>query len=181
MEQCHVKHRECRKHIRLAVVACLIIVVTVYAACTRGAVPADPAAKAPSSLRYENADYGFSVTLPAAWGGYAVIVSTWEGFRFNEKGEADGTETGPLLSIRHPSWTEADPYQDIPVMILTYLQWENTQSEALQIGAAPLPPGELARNKAYVFALPARYNFAYPRGFEEVDAILKGGAVQASL
>ena len=172
-----MKHRECRKYIHLAVAACLIIVVGAYAVCARGVVPAAAA----SSLRYENADYGFSVSLPLDWEGYMVIVSTWEGTRFNEKGEAGGTEAGSLLSIRHPSWAEADPYQDIPVMVLTYPQWDDMQSEALQVGAAPLPPSELARNKGYVFALPARYNFAYPRGFEEVDAIIKGGAVQASL
>ena len=64
-------------------------------------------------------------------------------------------------------------------MIFTQKPWEEAQSEELQVGAAPVPPSELARNENYVFALPARYNFAYPRGFEEVDKIIQEGAVKA--
>ncbi|HEY1500297.1 MAG TPA: hypothetical protein VGF88_12015 [Acidobacteriaceae bacterium] len=30
---------------------------------------------------------------------------------------------GPLLSIRNPHWTEANPWQDIPIMIFTNSQW----------------------------------------------------------
>jgi hypothetical protein len=134
-----------------------------------------------SGPRYENAEYGFSAALPADWEGNTVIVAAWEGDHHDENGESDGTETGPSISIRHPSWTEADPYQDIPIMIFTLGQWEETQSEdaILTVGAAPFPPRELARNANYVFALPARYNFAYPRGFEQVEKIIKGGAVKA--
>jgi hypothetical protein len=37
---------------------------------------------------------------------------------------------------------------------------------------SPDRPRELGRNQTYVFALPARYNFAFPTGYEEVEAIL---------
>jgi hypothetical protein len=134
----------------------------------------------PSELQYENGDYGFSVILPVDWEGYTIIVSEWAGDRRDVNNGGGGTETGPLIYIRHPSWTEEDPYQDIPVMVFTYKQWEEVQSESeeLTIGAAPVPPGELTRNKNYVFALPARYNFAFPRGFEQVDEIVEGGSVR---
>ena len=39
-------------------------------------------------------------------------------------------------------------------------------------------PKELGRNSKYVFALPARYNFAFPTGFEEVEDILAGNPLQ---
>ena len=34
--------------------------------------------------------------------------------------------------------------------------------------------GENGENSQYIFALPPRYNFAYPKGFEEVEKIIKG-------
>jgi hypothetical protein len=47
------------------------------------------------------------------------------------------------------------------------------------IGAAPIGPKELDRNNKYVLALPARYNFAFPEGYEEVEKILAGKPLQA--
>jgi len=40
------------------------------------------------------------------------------------------------------------------------------------VSAAPIGPSKLGSNFKYVFALPARYNFAFPIGFEEVEEIL---------
>ena len=40
-------------------------------------------------------------------------------------------------------------------------------------------PIELGRNSDYVFALPARYNYAFPEGYEEVDDIIESGAFEA--
>jgi hypothetical protein len=47
------------------------------------------------------------------------------------------------------------------------------EQDKLHIGAAPINPKELGRNSKYVLALPARYNFAFPTGFEEVDKIIE--------
>lgn len=47
------------------------------------------------------------------------------------------------------------------------------QQEKFHLGAAPVGPGEIARNSGYVFALPARYNYAFPEGYEEVEEILQ--------
>jgi hypothetical protein len=92
-------------------------------------------------------------------------------------GATDGqnytSEIGPLILIRHPLWTEKNPRQDIPVMVFTINQWTNMQNDAFHIGAAPINPSELGRNDNYVFALPARYNFAYQTGFEEVDQLIR--------
>ncbi|MGH4138240.1 YjgB family protein [Clostridium sp.] len=83
------------------------------------------------------------------------------------------TETGPKISIRHPQWNSKKPHQDIPIMVFTLNQWNLLQQEKFHIGAAPIGPSELGRNNSYVFALPARYNFAYPIGYQEVEEILK--------
>lgn len=36
-------------------------------------------------------------------------------------------------------------------------------------------PSMLGQNSKYVFALPPRYNYAFPTGFEEVEKILETG------
>jgi len=131
------------------------------------------------ALEYQNSQYGFTFKLPASWQGYRVIAGEWEGRALGGAQEGKVTEKGALLSIRHPQWTEEKPRQDIPIMVFTLEQWEQLRQEKFSVGAAPILPKELGRNDKYVFALPARYNFAFPEGFEEVEEILKGNPLQA--
>lgn len=124
-----------------------------------------------SLVDYLNSTYGFSFTLPSSWLDYTVIDESWTGNIMTNK--AASTVRGPQIIIRHPLWTEANPRQDIPVMVFTTEQWGLVQDEKITIGAAPITPSELGRNKEYVFAVPARYNFAFLPGFEEVESILE--------
>jgi hypothetical protein len=57
-------------------------------------------------------------------------------------------------------------------MIFTPSQWDLIQKEKMAVSAAPIGPSELGHNTRYTFALPARYNFAYPTGWEEVEKIV---------
>lgn len=57
-------------------------------------------------------------------------------------------------------------------MIFTLAQWNSLKEEKFHIGAAPIGPSELGRNNGYVLALPARYNYAFTTGYEEVEQIL---------
>jgi len=58
-------------------------------------------------------------------------------------------------------------------MVFTRAQWRSLPHEELFVGAAaPMWLGELGRNHRYVFALPARYNYAFPTRYEEVEKIL---------
>ena len=125
-----------------------------------------------TSITYKNTQYGFSFTLPISWKGYAIITTTWTGDMIDS--QPSQNITGPEIIIRHPLWTSSEPRQDIPIMIFTYPQWNLIQKEKLSLGAAPIPPSEIGRNEGYVFALPARYNFSYLLGFEEVENIIKG-------
>ena len=59
-------------------------------------------------------------------------------------------------------------------MVFTLAQWNALQQGKFHIGAAPIGPTELGRNSNYVFALPARYNYAFLNGYQEVENILKG-------
>lgn len=118
---------------------------------------------------YENTAYGFCFNLPITWKGFSVVEEQWNGINNGEI-----VETGPKLLIRHPDWTEEAPRQDIPIMIFTPGQWDGLQNGNFSVGAAPVTPSKLGCNSEYVFALPARYNYAFQTGFEEVEEILKG-------
>jgi hypothetical protein len=124
---------------------------------------------------YINTQYGFSFSLPNSWEGYSIIISKWEG---NPLGSDAVAEQGPIISIRNPKWTQENPYQDIPIMVFILTQWELLQQEKFHIGAAPVGPSELGRNTGYVFALPARYNYSFPTGYEEVEKILESNPLK---
>jgi len=137
--------------------------------------PATPVTPAATTLEYKNTDYGFTFDLPISWQGYSILTETWEGNSVDNSAEKF---SGPKLLIRNPLWSEANPYQDIPILVLAHTQWELIQQEKLAIGAAPIPPSKLGENAKYVFALPARYNFAFPMGFEEVEKNLEGNPLK---
>jgi hypothetical protein len=122
-----------------------------------------------TTIEYKNTDYNFTFKLPKSWEGYTIVKSNWEGMLLDQNNKK---VTGPELAIRNPHWTAKNPYQDIPVMIFTPDQWNLIQSEKLSVSAAPIGPSELGHNTHYIFALPARYNFAYPTGWEEVEKII---------
>lgn len=135
-------------------------------------MPAPPVGQE-ASVEYQNDQYGFSFALPDSWKGYTVQVVQWAGDTPGPQGVVT-VEEGPMISIRHPRWTTEKPRQDIPIMVFTLAQWSSLQKGEFHIGAAPMNPKELGRNGRYVFALPARYNYAFPEGFEEVERILEG-------
>ncbi|MED4228781.1 hypothetical protein [Neobacillus cucumis] len=133
---------------------------------------------ASKSIVYKNTKYGFSFKLPASWRGYSIIISQWEGTA-NET-SSTVNETGPIISIRDPKWTEETPRQDIPIMVFTLNQWNSLKQGVFHIGAAPVDPTELGLNNYYVFALPARYNYAFLPGYEDVEKILAGNPLETS-
>jgi hypothetical protein len=131
------------------------------------------------SIVYNNTEYGFNFSLPESWKDYKIVADKWEGLAIGGAQGESVVTTGPLISIRHPEWTTENPRQDIPIMVFTISQWNDLQKDKFHIGAAPIGPSELGHNKDYVFALPARYNYAFPTGYEEVEQILQNGALQA--
>jgi len=130
-------------------------------------------------IDYKNTQYGFDFSLPVSWNNYKIIVDKWKGLPIGGSSQEEKVVTGPLISIRHPLWTKEKPRQDIPIMVFTISQWNKLMKEEFHIGAAPIGPNELARNNKYVFALPARYNYAFLTGYEEVESILKNKPIKA--
>lgn len=133
------------------------------------------------TLNYTNTEYGFSIELPITWKGYSIVREKWSGQILDGKGTTEKATKleGPKILIRHPLWTIDNRRQDIPIMIFTPAQWDLVVAEKLSLGAAPIGPSELGRNANYVFALPARYNYAFPVGFEEVESIIVGNPLKA--
>ena len=143
------------------------------ATSTQNVTPPPP--PVPVGVNYRNTEYGFNFSLPNSWEGYTVIEDVWEGNSVNASGAiTSSTVNGPLVSIRHPDWDYKSPRQDIPVMVFTISQWSDIQSDKFHVGASPMNPTEIGRNKKYVFAIPARYNFSYLTGYEEVDELIRG-------
>lgn len=128
----------------------------------------------PDTVMYDNNEYGFTFTLPKSWEGYQIVQDSWEGL----SAEGKIIENGKIILIRHPLWTKDKPRQDIPIMIFTQEQWFSLEKDEFHIGAAPIGPTKLGENNQYVFALPARYNFAFLEGYEEVETILQNNPIQ---
>ncbi|WP_419888174.1 hypothetical protein ACN6MT_22725 [Neobacillus niacini] len=128
----------------------------------------------PEENLYENAEYGFTFVLPVSWEGYQIVSDSWEGISNDQQ----QTENGQILLIRHPEWKEDNPRQDIPIMVFTLEQWSSLEKGEFHIGAAPIGPTLLGQNNEYVFALPARYNYAFLEGYEEVENILENNPLK---
>ncbi len=136
--------------------------------------------KSTSKIYYQNNEYGFIFSLPDSWVDYSIIEDEWDGDSLDANGNLEeSTVIGPLVSIRHPDWDYKAPRQDVPIMVFTLQQWNDMQADKFHIGAAPINPSEIGRNKKYVFAIPARYNFSYLTGYEEVDQLIRGDSLQA--
>lgn len=133
-----------------------------------------------SSINYQNTKYSFSFALPDSWKGYSVITDQWEGISLEGSKNGQVIETGPIIYLRHPLWTSQKPRQDIPIMIFDSAQWNLLKQEKFSVGAAPMAPSEIGRNAEYVFALPARYNYAFPTGYEEVEKILENNPLRTN-
>ena len=174
-------HRFSKKYLVVGIVLALLVLGGYIAFSKKPATPKRgfspatnvlPASQATSSIVYQNTQYGFSFSLPESWKGYSIVTGSWQGFA-NTGPKGDTTVArGPLLSIRNPAWTAAKPYQDIPLMVFTLPQWDSLLRNEFAVSAAPIPPSLLGFNAAYVFALPPRYNYAFPAGYEEVTKIL---------
>lgn len=128
-----------------------------------------PSEKEPRSAVYVNKEFGFRFDLPQDWRGFSVIRDEWSGTWHEHEGQE---QRGPLIRIRHPKYTEDEPYEDIPIMVFTHKQWKSVDKEALIVSAAPFPPGEIARNSKYVFATPPRFYYDFATEWEDVLRML---------
>lgn len=140
----------------------------------------EPDSTLSDSIVYENTKYGFNFVLPDGWTDFSIVAEKWEGMPAGYSAGDEAAETGDIINIRHPLWTAENPRQDIPIMVFSIDQWNSLEKGSFHIGAAPVGPTEIGRNSKYVFALPARYNYEFPTGFEEVEKILENNPLKPS-
>lgn len=133
-----------------------------------------PRSRPGSLVQYKNLQYGFCFSLPEDWRGYSIVIDRWHGYSISS-GSRGGkpVQQGPIITIRDPRWTSAEPRQDIPIMVFTRDQWCSVQREEISVSAAPFGPSELGGNHRYVFALPPRYNYGFLTGWKEVVQIMR--------
>lgn len=176
------------KNYKLLLIACAVVCITIIVVYMLKVIPSatngqgtasssvHSTAITTSPVVFSSNDYGFSFALPDNWHGYSFVKDTWQGTSL-----ANGTvtQTGPKLLLRNPKWTEALPYEDIPILVFTVNQWGMYEREDFAVSAAPIPATELGRNNAYVFALPARWDFDYKQGVEEAQAIVASKPLKA--
>jgi hypothetical protein len=133
------------------------------------------APKHPSTLPLccHNEEYGLAFFLPASWQGYSVLVQQWEGISYLPARDATVvTAHGPMIVLRHPQWRADDPYQDIPIMVLTRSQWDSDKQGRFGIGAGGFDE-EMWHNQKYEFGTSSRYNAADDvKGWKEVADIV---------
>ena len=135
-----------------------------------------PAGPAAATIIYRNTQYGFCFVLPESWKGYTIVTEKWSGDNFS----SGQTIHGPQLRIRNPQWTEAKPYQDIPIMVFTPAEWQQVEAVTMSVSAAPIGPEELGQNTKYVFALPPRWvGFDDALGQDEVNSWMEQNRLQA--
>jgi hypothetical protein len=64
-------------------------------------------------------------------------------------------------------------------LVFTLAQWKKIENDELFVSAAPIGPGELGRNRKYVFALPARFTYAEVDEKEEVEDLIRRNPLKA--
>jgi hypothetical protein len=132
---------------------------------------------ATKSLKYVNKEYGFTFSLPATWKGYSTVKNTWSG---TDSSDGQVSEGGPEITIVNPRSTSEKPYQDIVIMVFSHAQWDSLQQAKFSIGAAAVGPGEIGRNRRYVFALPPRLiDTDNMYGWREVWKLLQSNPLHA--
>ena len=124
---------------------------------------------ATEALEYRNIKYGFRFSLPDGWKGYTIVTDQWEA----TDAQKGVVERGPIVYIRHPGWTKANPRQDIPIMVFTLTQWESVEHGDFFVSGAAIVPGELGRNRKYAFAVSRRVEDSDVAGAKEVNEILQ--------
>ena len=130
------------------------------------------------TITYRNDQYGFTFTLPADWKGYTIATDIWTGYVTCPSGQCP-VATGTEIMIRNPQWTPQNNWQPIPIEVFTTAEWDDIASGTLITSAAPIPPAKLGANAKYVFALPPRYDYAFPKGWQEVESIMQSHPLRA--
>lgn len=135
---------------------------------------AQTAQTANRQLAYRNQTFGFSIDLPDSWRGYTVNRIKDDIYDITGKTKTNNgvVDSFQLVELHHPLESAQNLREVMPIMIFTLDQWMHIYNGEWSVGAAPIPPSLLGQNSQWVIALPARYNYDFKPGWEEVDQII---------
>ena len=138
------------------------------------APPQNPPARATKSIKYVNTKYRFAFSLPRSWKGHSVVAGRWQ-----DTPQDQVRQSGPEITLRHPQWTDENRRQNITIMVFTHSQWNSLQQGDFDVSASSVGPGELGRNRRYVFAMPPRMiDSDNSYGWEEVVKIMQSNPLR---
>jgi hypothetical protein len=127
-------------------------------------------------IKYVNKKYGFTFSLPQTWADYSTSESTYDALNNGQ------WQHFPQITIKNPRSTAARPLKEIIVVVLTHAEWDSIEKGTLALSASSEGPGELGRNKRYVFVVPPRFYYKVDEkepGFREVVQILHSNPLHA--
>jgi hypothetical protein len=117
------------------------------------------------AVKYQNDTFGFSIELPGNWQGYTVNHIKEDIYDTGKVTANNGVvDSFQIIELHHPLETAENPREVMPVMVFTPEQWEHIQKEEWSV--------VLGRNSQWIMALPARYNYDFKPGWEEVDQLV---------
>ena len=145
-----------------------------YVPSLRNSIESPEVNQAAGWKTYTNSEYGFRITFPDSWKGYAVEKKYWDGVRLDSIPSEGPDYSGPLFIFKNPKTTSNQAWQDIPIMVFTPDVWKLISEEKVSVSAAPIGPAKIGENSKYVFATPPRwYGFADAIGWQEAIEIVK--------
>ena len=123
---------------------------------------------------YVNNSFGFSIGLPESWSGYTVNQIKEDIYDISGKTTTNNgvVDSFQVIELHHPLESADNPREVMPIMIFTLTQWAHIENQEWSVGAAPIPPSFLGQNSQWIMALPARYNYDFKPGWEEVDQLV---------
>ena len=165
-----------KSHSVLAILLACAAITPAMARAQNSSPQSTGPAPLPTPIVYHNTQYGFCFLLPADWKGYTIVAGKWSGTLLN----TGKMMHGPQLIIRHPAWTEDDPYQDIPIMIFTQDQWRDKEAHGLITSTFGADWGTFGSNAKYVFKQPDRWvGYTDDKGWREVEDLMMTHPFQA--
>ncbi|MGD0480462.1 MAG: hypothetical protein ABSA42_09860 [Terracidiphilus sp.] len=165
-----------KSHSVLAILLACAAITPAMARAQNSSPQSTGPAPLPTPIVYHNTQYGFCFLLPADWKGYTIVAGKWSGTLLN----TGKMMHGPQLIIRHPAWTEDDPYQDIPIMVFTQAQWREKEEHGLIASTFGADWGPFGSNARYVFKQPDRWvGYTDDKGWREVEDLMMTHPFQA--
>ena len=125
-------------------------------------------------LVYRDQTFGFSIELPESWRGYSInrIKEDIYDVSGTVKVNNGVVSSFEIVELHHPLETAQNPQAKMPIYIFRLNQWPQIERGEWSVGAAPFPPSILGQNSQWIIALPARYNYDFKPGWEEVDELV---------